>query len=373
MKIEVSKPITKSIYTLLTGCFLLSLAFSCKDDNDDIDTTGRALLLVANSTVQWTGIAISQNQRLFTNYPNWKPEHTLSVVEVTDTTNVKAYPNAEWNTWSSELNPAEHFICVQSVFVDKQNFLWVLDPANPQRMGEYIGVVPGGAKLIKIDLNTNSVVQKILFDEPAIEKTSYLNDIRIDEDKQIGYITDSNAGALVVVDLKTGAARRYLASDPTTKSENRILKVEGVEVRNEKGKYLNSHSDGIALNPDRTFLYWRPLNGESLYRLPTSLLNDPNVSDSSLSANVDKMGNFPPSDGMIFGKDGRLYLTSLEENAIRVYQEGGKSTSVFSRSDYLKWPDSFAVGPDGAIYVTTSQIHIKNPTEPYRIFKLEAN
>jgi sugar lactone lactonase YvrE len=371
MKSNYPRLKTSTFYSRLIVSFILSATFSCSDDNNE--PTGRTLQPVANSTTQWTGVAISNNQRLFANFPNWKPSHTLSVVEVTDTSNITPYPNMEWNTWTSELNPTEHFICVQSVFVDRQNFMWVLDPANPQRMGEYIGVVPGGAKLIKIDLNTNAVVQKIIFTEPVIEKKSYLNDIRIDEDKQIGYITDSNAGALVVVDLKTGAARRYLSLDPTTKSENRILKVEGMEVRNEKGEYVNFQSDGIALNPDRTFLYWRPLTGESLYRLPTSLLNDPNVTDSTLSARVEKIGNFPPSDGMIFGNDGRLYLTSLEENAIRVYEEGGRSTRVISSSEDLKWPDSFAVGPDGAIYVTTSQIHIKNPTEPYRIFKIDVD
>ncbi len=351
---------------------IFSAMLSC-DNDDDIETAGRDLDLVANSPMQWTGVAIGNNNRLFANFPNWSEEHSMSVVEVTGTESVSPYPNAEWNTWSPQLDPATHFICVQSVFVDKNNFLWVLDPANPQRAGEYLGVVPGGAKLVKIDLASNAVAQTIIFSEPVIEKMSYLNDIRIDENKGIGYMTDSNEGALVVVDLKTGAARRHLAHDPTTKSENRILRVEGEEVRNEQGEYVNFHSDGIAVNPDRTYLYWRPINGESLYRLSTSFLNDANVTDSTLSANIQRMGDFPPSDGMIFGRDGKLYLTSIEENAVRVYEEGGKSTRIIAKSEDLKWPDSFAVSPDGTIYVTTSQIHIKNPPEPYRIFKFEEN
>lgn len=369
----------KKIHKTIAGtCFMLAVILqslwliSC-DKSDEVDAVGRELEMVANSPTQWTGVAVSGNSRIFANYPNWSSDHTISVAEVKDTSQVMPYPNAGWNTWSQGMNPAEHFICVQSVFVDNQNFLWVLDPANPQRQGEYLGVVPGGAKLVKIDLNTNTVIQTIVFAEPAIEKTSYLNDIRIDEDKRIGYITDSNEGALVVVDLQTGNARRYLAQHPTTKSENKILKVEGVEVRNEQGEYINFHADGIALNPDRTFLYWRPINGESLYRLSTDLLNDPSVTDSTLSAHVEHMGNFPPSDGMIFGNDRKLYLTSIEENAIRIYEEGGKSTRVVVRSKELKWPDSFSVGPDNMIYVTTSQIHIKKPADPYKIFKFKGD
>ena len=201
---------------LLLCVMILFATVSC-DDDGEIETTGRDLDVVASSSMQWTGVAIGNNDRLFANFPNWSPEHTISVAEVSDTTNVTPYPNAEWNTWSAELDPASHFICVQSVFVDKDNFLWVLDPANPQREGEYLGLVPGGAKLVKIDLASNAVVQTIILGEPVIETTSYLNDIRIDEEKQIGYITDSNEGALVVVDLNTGTARRHLAQDPTTK------------------------------------------------------------------------------------------------------------------------------------------------------------
>jgi hypothetical protein len=48
-----------------------------------------------------------------------------------------------------------HFICVQSVLVDDQDNLWVLDPVAP-KMQE---IVKGGPKLVKIDLATNQVVQ----------------------------------------------------------------------------------------------------------------------------------------------------------------------------------------------------------------------
>jgi len=361
-----------SIWLLTRTCYFImitTLMLSCDDDNDDDQSEATSLTTVASSASQWTGVAISHENRLFANYPNWKADHTVSVVEVTDSAHFKPYPNETWNTWQTGMDPATHFICVQSVFVDQNNFLWVIDPANPQRMGEYLGVVPGGAKLVKINLSTNTVEQTIIFSEPVIKKNSYLNDIRIDEQKQLGYITDSNEGALVVVNLSSGVARRVLSQDPTTKSENRVLHVEGQEVRNEQGELVNFHADGIEINPARTHVYWRPINGTSLYRLSTALLNDAEVADQTLSASIEDMGDYPPSDGMIFGKDGRLYLTSIEENAVRSYTEGERSSRMVVQDDDLKWPDSFAVGQDGSIYVTTSQIHIHNPQQPYRIFK----
>lgn len=355
----------KVIYGVFFGFAALYFA-ACNDDDDDNNGPVGEIEEVASASRRWTGIAVSPSSRVFANYPNWSADHTLSVVELVNGNEVP-YPNEAWNAWMVETDPAAHFICVQSVFADRNNRLWVLDPANAQRNGEYLGVVPGGAKLVQIDLQTNSVVKTIVFEEPVIKRNSYLNDIRIDEDDNIGYITDSNEGALIVVDLASGKARRVLDADPSTKSENEIIEVEGTVYRNAQGEYPVVHADGIALSPDRAYLYWRALTAKSLYRIETRFLRD-ETAEATLSTHVENLGTFPPSDGMIFGQDGKLYLTSIEENAVRVY-EGGETAPLVVKDDRLKWPDSFAVGADGALYVTTSQIHIPDPGEPYRIFK----
>jgi hypothetical protein len=88
----------------------------------------------------------------------------------------KAFPNDECN----KPGPAgSHFICVQSLIVDDQDNLWVLDPAAPQ-MQE---IVKGGPKLVKIDLATDQVVQTIPFGEDVAPKKSYLHDVRIDGER----------------------------------------------------------------------------------------------------------------------------------------------------------------------------------------------
>lgn len=137
--------------------FALFFVISCHCPEDpklrDLD---KGIIPVASSRERWTGVAVSTDGRIFSNFPNWSEEHANSVVEVTDTANFKVYPDAEWNNWKGT-DSENHFVCVQSVYIDDNNFLWVLDAANPQRGGEYQGVVPGGAKLVKIDLGTNTV------------------------------------------------------------------------------------------------------------------------------------------------------------------------------------------------------------------------
>jgi sugar lactone lactonase YvrE len=52
---------------------------------------------------------------------------------------------------------------------------------------------------------------------------------------------------------------------------------------------------------------------------------------------------------------GRLYLSALEENAIKIREPDGRIVTVV-RDDRLRWPDSFAQAPDGTMYVTSSRI-----------------
>jgi sugar lactone lactonase YvrE len=271
------------------------------------------LSLAATSDIRWAGVAVSKDLRMFACYPNWSPDHSISVIDITDTLNFKPYPNTIWNTITND--PTNHFVCVQSVFIDKNNFLWVLDAGNPKRNDEFSGVNPGGAKLLKIDLAKDEIVQKIILNTPAIKTTSYLNDVRIDEKKNIAYLTDSNEGAIIIVDLVTEKARRVLGNHSSTKSEDKILHIEGKVVKNEKGEYPTIHANGLALSPDGIFLYWRALTAQGLYRINTAYLTN-EIDD--LGDKVEDMGSyFPPSDGMIFGPDGTLYLASVEENGIR--------------------------------------------------------
>lgn len=320
-----------------------------------IQTENYTLVEVASHQNQWTGVAVSQSGRIFVNFPRWSDNTPISVAEINADGEAVAYPNEEMNNWQSYKPAEDYFVCVQSVFIDDQDFLWILDPGQRAQTGRT------GAKLLKVDLTSNSIVQKILFDETIAQSTSYLNDIRVDTQNEIAYLTDSGVGAIIVIDLKTGISRRLLSGHTTTKAEQITLVING----NSFMQPINS--DGLALDKTGGYLYYQALTGRTLYRIKTEHLNNSALSAAELENKIETVGQSGASDAIAF-YDGWVYLTSIEENAIRKISPEGEIV-VLVQDDRLEWPDSFSITADGEIYVTTSRIAFP-PGNPYKIFKL---
>jgi sugar lactone lactonase YvrE len=327
---------------------------------------GTGLYQVASSDRQWTGVAVSREGRVFVCYPRWGDEVPFAVGEVHDKGKVSRYLGKDWNTWDLSMSPEDHFVCVQSVYADWHDFLWILDPASPS----FEGVVPGGAKLVKVDLRRDEVVDVMHFGEDVAPEKSYLNDIRVDVNRRFGYITDSGLGAIIVVDFARGTARRVLDGHPSTSSEGITLTIDGEKWLRPDGGEPEIHSDGIALDWDGGYLYYQALTGKTLYRIQTQYLRDPNISPEDLGEKVEVLAETGPADGILAGTDGWIYLSALEDNAVKRYNLKSGEVETVVESSLLAWPDTFSRAPENWIYVTTSQIHrMPDPADPYRLFK----
>lgn len=317
---------------------------------------------VATFGHQVTGVAVGERGRVFVNFPRWTEDAPVSVAEVLPGGVLRPYPDGAWNAWRNvrrdELDPADHWVCVQSVVADGRGSLWVLDPAAPAMMGP----VPGGPKLVRIDLASNRVVQAIRFGQDVAIPGSYLNDVRFSPDGRLAFLTDSGQrGALVVVDLASGAARRVLDGHPSTQPERGVtVETDGRTLRYPDGRDVRIAADSIALSGDGAWLYWKPLMGTTLYRIPSAVLATRGLAGQDVAAAVQSYGQVGPTDGFWIGRGSdTLYVTSIEDNAVKARDLGQGATGglrLVARDPRLRWPDSFAQGPDGALYVTSSRI-----------------
>ena len=341
--------------------------------------TPGGLTQVATFQQQVTGVAVSPQGRIFVNFPRWEKDVEVSVAELMPDGSLKPYPNAEWNAWRNlkPLPPRDHFICVQSVTVDPRGALWILDPAAP---GNEFNI-DAGPKLLRVDLGTDKVTQVIHFDRDTVPQGSYLNDVRVSPDGRWAYLTDSGVrGALLVVDLRTGKPRRVLDGHPSTQVESGVVvHADGHELRRPDNRGPAFAADGIALDPRGQFLYWQALTGKTLYRMNTNFLNNPRLPANRLAAAVERVGTTNIADGLWMDRRGRLYVTSPEDNSLKMRMPDGMMRTVV-QDDRLRWPDSLAEGPDSSIYVTSSHIqdmaqfheHGSTMTGPWALWKMAA-
>ena len=315
----------------------------------------RPLTQIAQFDHQVTGVAVTADGRRFVNFPRWTDDAPVSVAEVLKDGSLRPYPDARWNEWrnarANELSVEDRFVCVQSIVPDGHGNLWVVDPGAPGNEK----ILPGAPKLVKIDLKTNRVAKVILVPEDVALQGTYLNDIRFSPDGRFGYITDSGTrGAIIVVDLESGRSWRTLDGHPSTQVDKTVtVMLDGRPLRRPDGRQPMFAADGIAISNDGRTLYWQALTGRTLYSIETSRLRQ-EVPDAERGAAVKTLAKTHVADGLWMSKAGVLYLSSPTDYSIK--RLNGASVEPVLTDRRLRWPDTFAEGPDGRIYVTASHI-----------------
>lgn len=224
------------------------------------------------------GIHFDAMDRAFVSTPRLISATAPATLSILDTTaqsgpaRLTAFPSREGNAVNTD--PAQSLRNVLGFYIDRKNgWLWALD------MGFVAGETesPAGAqKLVVLDLHSGRTIKRIALDGVADRKASFLNDVVVDENRRVAYISDSgsrsapeNQVGLIIVDFATGTARRVLDRHPALQIEPGVNVVShGTEVW--PGKPLLIGINGIALSPDAGTLYWTVTTGTHAYAVPTA-------------------------------------------------------------------------------------------------------
>lgn len=325
------------------------------------------------------GVAVeTKTNRLFVSFPHGEP-FLYGLTEIKDGKRVP-YPDFAWNEYKPEAYDS-HFLNVQDLYADDKGCLWVLD-SKPSGSASVFGddgkKEEGKFKLLKIKLADNSVEKVYYFGR--LDKTkSGLNDVRIDTARNLAYLSDPALKAIIILDLATDKVRVALQNDnSTTADAGYILKMDGVEMRDQKGNPFKSDVNGIALTKDNKYFYYKPINKDALYRIETKFLADAKLSPEALSKKVETVANAGVTHGLECDAKGNIYFGNSPEHSIKYVSPDGKLHTLV-KDDRIIWPDSFGVGSDSYLYFSCAQLHRlpkwsggKDRVEyPFRVFRVK--
>jgi sugar lactone lactonase YvrE len=308
-----------------------------------------------------TGLAIARGGRMFVMMPRFTGSEPITLGEVMPDGAVTAYPDAAANRPDPAAPRSSLFHVPNGVF-DRDDTLWVLDAGLPQGKGR---PVPGGAKIVAIDLGQNAI-RRVVPLEAGVRDDSSLNDLRVDvrDGRARAYVTDqgqAGAGAILAVDLDTGQVVRRLADHASTRSEDGLVKfVERRPVMERKGdappKTPKGGANGIAISPDGARLYYAPLMSRRLYAVETAALRNPQISDTAVAAAVQDLGEKGMTGGLIADSKDRVYLSLQEHNAVGRRLPDG-TVEVLAADERLIWADTFWITPDRWLYISSAQVN----------------
>lgn len=308
------------------------------------------------------GIKVDQKNRYFCSVPRWAvgiPSTMNRIIQKGDRFLLEAFPSWEWN---QPENPAA-LHSILGYEIDENNHLWMLD----QGKVAFEPAAPGSQKLVIWDLNTNRLIDSIpVPEEAAPSRTSFLNDIVVDNQNGCAYITDSGsgnlsepvAGAILVYNRREKTFRRVLDGHISTQD------VPGFtfSIDNKPAVFYDRPvrigADGIALSADRSTLYYCPVTGRNLYAINTAILRNFAAPLEEINHAVRRLGSkHTTTDGMHADNKGNLLYTMLEGKGIGIYTpKNGKFQSLFS-DDFMLWVDGVAFDQNGAIIFNSNRLH----------------
>lgn len=258
------------------------------------------------------------------------------------------FPDEKWNAKDDSVQLSQRFLGVNALRVGPDGALWIVDRGS-KGVGQ--AQIPGAARLIRIDLASNTVMR--IFDLAKVVTTeSFVDDVRFVG--STAYLTDAGDPAIIVIDLKSGGGRRVLERHPSTVA-SKPLRAEGKPLLDPKGKPVVVHVDQIEVSPDQNWLYFQPCSG-GMSRIELRYLNDDLLSADELASHVMFFADTPSTGGTTIDTLGNIYLSDTDRSRILKISPTG-DTSTLIDDTRLAWVDAMWIDRSGALLMPAAQLN----------------
>ncbi|SFG83032.1 L-dopachrome tautomerase-related protein [Neptunomonas qingdaonensis] len=296
----------------------------------------------------------SDNRVIITQQPLDGP--SLRVVEVKPDGSKVPFPTLDWAD-----GPEKGKVGITAtigITTASNDVVWILD----------MGGTNTPAQLVAWDSKADRLHKVIEIPASVKQPISFLQDFVLDEKHGKIYIADMTftapasamKPAFVVVDIETGQARRVLEADSHLMPVEHDVMINGALMgfKAEDGTTQPWHlaMNAIAIDPAFEYVYFGSMNSTDVFRIATAALADEALDDAALTTQIERYADKRPNDGFIVDAESRVVSGDIETSAIT--RSGPKGLEILAQDDKrLRWPDGFAFGPDGTLYITANQLN----------------
>lgn len=307
------------------------------------------------------GVKVDTRGNYYVSVPRWAagiPATLNRIVMKNGKPLLNPFPNWQWNQ-AGDKNALQSVLGYE---IDEHNKMWILD----QGKIAYTSSPPGSQKLVVWDLNTNRMLDAIpIPNDIAPYRTSFLNDLAVDNRNGFVYITDSGNGwpghgvapGIIVYNMKAKAFRRVLSDHYSTQDVPGFrFSIDTYPVYRDRP--MKTGVDGIALSADRSTLYFCPLTGRNLYAISTAVLCNFNTPQDVINRAVRPIGSkHTTTDGMHSDNQGNVFYTMLEGKGIGIYSPATHRFQRFVSDDRMLWVDGVAFDQRGHLIFNSNRLH----------------
>lgn len=360
---------TNSItYEAIAQFVTVDYLWTANNSRSIYEETGQ--FVVANNAI--AGVKVSKSGDIFVTVPRWMSGVPATLNQLVTNPNGPGYVLNPWPSWEfNALNTSGSLQNSQSMVIDSTNKMWIIEVGRTNFYDANPSLVSNGpAGIFVADVTTGDILSSYYFPDDVVPyNNSFVNDIVLDETSGFAYLTNTwDKGGIIVYDSAHNVSKMFVGPS-TCRNYSYDFCANGVCYGTDG--IGASPSDGIALSPDATTLYYSPVQGQGLFSIAVSILQNFSMGNDDFNAAAVFLGlKSGCNDGLLL-LNNVLYFGNIQDSSLGSLSAMSSFTSENSVSESmsvdtavdtsaLHWVDTFSIdfNDTQSFYFTSNKLDL---------------